>query len=113
MKTFTVTRRLNDWNLRGDSCNVRTSVLFTTTDPVKAAVAISTGHTYRAKDNEQTDVADETGAALQMIDLYALVVGPEVFAAQLADEGFSINLDHYFRDLAASVEAARGEFPVA
>ena len=103
MKTFTVERHLNDWNRYGERVNQRTQPMFTTTDPVAAAVALSTGFIYSGdKDNQNVSVVDETGALVQMHELYALVVGADVYAAQLADEAFSINLDHFFRDLSAA-----------
>lgn len=43
-------------------------------------------------------VEDKYGMVMWLEDAYRQIVGEAVFQAQLADESFSINLDHWLRD---------------
>lgn len=101
MTTYTLTRTLKDWDRHGRACNIRHSVVLTTDDPVLAGKTwVTHGLQWAPKDSPSMSVQNETGAEVEMVDLYAAVVGAETYAAQLADESFSINLDHFFRDYA-------------
>ena len=99
--TYTIVTKLNDWNVFGERINVRTANVWQTESAIEAGKALTEhGVAYKNKDHSTMFVIDNrTGTTIGHIELYAAVVGPEVFGAQLADEKFTIILDDFFRSL--------------
>jgi hypothetical protein len=103
MTLFTVYRVTNNWNRRGQRVNVQETVVSVVDSALKAAKIRSETEVQSSWGRPLTihaEVRDATGAKLSCFDLYSLVVGHDVVAAQEADPDFSINLDTYFRDAA-------------
>lgn len=69
---------------------------------------------FIGRDNSiRFELRDDNGQRLSMEDIYRLTVGEALFAQQLADPSFAINLDTWLanyvvtQDLAGSIDAAQ------
>lgn len=99
--TYRLIEILNDWTPRGACCNVRDGQEITGLTAVECGkLWAEKGIKFSARNHSVWFVINETnGDDTTMIELYAAVIGAETFAAQLADESFSINLDNFFKSL--------------
>lgn len=99
--TYTIVVVANEWNRYGAVINRRDVSGVVGVDAADGGKAYASQDTslWGAQHARHTEVRDDSGRVVEPIELYAEVIGAELFAAQLADESFSINLDDFFRGL--------------
>lgn len=99
--TYRVFKTTNRWNVGGSSIDHQVHFV-TAKETMVEAFKVFAGHKNPVEPvSIKFHVENEHGEIVWLEDAYRQVVGEEVFQAQLADEGFSINLDHWLREQCA------------
>ncbi len=98
---YHLTKRTTHYTLHGNVKNVVDEALLTTND-LRLAFVTRAQFPFMEWPNKNCSITycvlADGGTKVYLETLYRQEVGEEVFAAQLADENFSINLDAWLRN---------------